>query len=62
MTNTQTTQGIEIHNDGSATFTAAQVEWLRQTVRWNVDMDTVRFDNGDEDRADFLDALRATAA
>lgn len=34
-----------------------QALWIAQTIAWNVDLETVRVDNGDVERADFLAAF-----
>lgn len=41
----------------SVKVTREQLEALMNTINWNVDMDTVAIDNGDADRADFLQAF-----
>jgi len=42
----------------TVTLTAEQARMIADTIAWNIDLDTVRYDNGDEARADFLVAFR----
>lgn len=45
---------IVMQADGTMVLNPTQATWIIETVTWNVDFDTVRFDNQDTDRADFL--------
>lgn len=53
-----TAQDIACAADGTMRLSASQARWVAETIAWNVDLDTVRLDNGDADRAAFLDALK----
>ncbi len=52
---------ITINDDGSATVTVDidGLFALRNSLSWNVDLDTVRYDNGEPDRADLIAAFIA---
>lgn len=57
---TDEVQGVAVTTDNGAvtlTLTTRQAEWIADTIISNVDLETVRVENGEPDRAAFLDRL-----